>query len=205
MQNGKTIKAEGDTEINKITYPDGKIAFKSAGQIAINNILPTDKCEDIFYSKSKNLITAIDASGKFADSNVKQVCTMYSDVEQFCANGICKVTNATCGNNFDSEYGTCPSQLRPAIVFVRRAVLNTLQIFVPILLILLGSIDMAKAVMSNDDKALKDATAKLIRRVIIAVAFFFISTIVNIVVTRIAASTDIEGSEDWKACWNELN
>ena len=64
---------------------------------------------------------------------------------------------------------------------------------------------MARAVMANDDKGLKDATARLIRRFLIAILFFFITTIVSLVITRIAKTTDVEDSDDWKACWIDIN
>lgn len=209
MLNGGSIKitnSTGNPYDYVITYPDGKVV-KTSILSGINkyNSLPSNKCEDIFYSKNKDVIKAVDADNTYVDNAVKTVCHSYTDAEQFCANGKCKVANAICGNSGDSEYGSCPSQLRPAIVFIKRAVFNTLKIFIPILLILLGTIDMARAVMANDDKGLKDATARLIRRFIIAILFFFITTIVSLIITRIAKTTDVEDSDDWKACWIDIN
>lgn len=53
------------------------------------------------------------------------------------------------------------------------------KIIVPLLLIIMGTIDFTKALTSSDDKAVKDAFGKLVRRVIAGVIVFFIPTIFN--------------------------
>ncbi len=53
------------------------------------------------------------------------------------------------------------------------------KIAVPLLLVVMGSIDFAQALTASDDKAMKDATAKLIKRVIAGIIVFFIPTILN--------------------------
>ena len=206
------VKSKSKLDIGKneageytIKYPDGNenvITLQDIyqGKISLQNHLPSNACEDIFYSKSKNVIIAV-ANTKFADSYVKGQYITYSDLEHYCNNGKCNLTT-----DYDTvtEDGDCPQALRPAIIFIKKAVMNTLQIFVPILLILLGTIDMTKAVMAGEDKGLKDATAKLIRRIIIAIVFFFVSTIVNLAIGRIAKTTNNKDADAWKACWNEI-
>ena len=53
-------------------------------------------------------------------------------------------------------------------------ILYIAKILVPLILIILGTIDFAKATISSDDKAPKDALAALVRRIIIAVIIFLI-------------------------------
>lgn len=97
--------------------------------------------------------------------------------------------------------------LLPIVQLVRRGVFPIIQIGIPILLIILGSVDLGKAVMSSDDKEIKGATSKLIKRVIMAVAIFFVVTIVTIVMDLFAQVDDdneqIGDTEGWKECWNE--
>ena len=64
--------------------------------------------------------------------------------------------------------------LLPVVQFIRRGIFPIIQIGIPIILIIMGSIDLGKAVMSSDDKEIKGATSKLIKRVIMAVAIFFV-------------------------------
>lgn len=53
------------------------------------------------------------------------------------------------------------------------------KIVIPVLIIIMGSIDLGKAVVSSDDKAIKSETSTLIKRIIIGVVIFFIPTIVE--------------------------
>ena len=59
-------------------------------------------------------------------------------------------------------------------------VLTLIQIAVPLLIVLFGSIDFAKAVMSSDEKAIKTAQKTLLNRVIAGVVVFLMATIVNV-------------------------
>lgn len=90
----------------------------------------------------------------------------------------------------------------PIVAFIKNGVYPVIQIGVPILLILMGTIDLGKAVMSNDDKEIKGATGKLIKRAIAAVAVFFVFTIVSVVMGWLGktGSSDVKES-NWRACW----
>ena len=54
-----------------------------------------------------------------------------------------------------------------------REIMNWIRIGIPIIIIILGSVDFSKAVIVSDDKALSQALSKLIKRLIAAVAIFF--------------------------------
>ena len=69
----------------------------------------------------------------------------------------------------------------PVVALIKNGVFPIIQIGIPILLILMGTIDLGKAVVSNDDKEIKGATSKLIKRAIMAVAVFFVVTLVSVV------------------------
>lgn len=56
-----------------------------------------------------------------------------------------------------------------------------IQIAVPILLIVFGMLDMGKAVIGNDEKAMKEQQGKLIKRIIYAVVVFLIVALVKTV------------------------
>ena len=65
-------------------------------------------------------------------------------------------------------------------------IINILQIAIPVIIVLLGTIDLGKAVMAGDDKKIKEAQKMLIMRLIYGVAIFFIVVIVQIVFGLIA-------------------
>ena len=72
------------------------------------------------------------------------------------------------------------------LVQIISLVVTALKIFIPIILVIFGMIDLAKAVMSNDEKEMKGAQTKLIKRVIYAVAVFLVFSIVQILVGVLA-------------------
>ena len=56
------------------------------------------------------------------------------------------------------------------LIKVIKTVFNIIQFVIPIALILFGTIDLGKAVISSDDKEVKAAQSRLIKRCIYAVA-----------------------------------
>ena len=58
-------------------------------------------------------------------------------------------------------------------------IVTIIKIGIPILLVIFGMVDLGKAVMSNDEKEMKGAQTKLIKRVLYAVLIFFIIAIVQ--------------------------
>ena len=100
--------------------------------------------------------------------------------------------------------------LGPIVSLLKNGLLPIIQIGVPIILIVMGSIDLGKAVLSSDDKEIKGAVSKLIKRAIAAVAVFFVSTIVVVVMNMLAGTgakdTSYENNTDadkadWAECW----
>lgn len=86
------------------------------------------------------------------------------------------------------------------IVKMLRHVLNIVQIFIPILLILFGTIDLGKAVISSDEKEIKAAQSRLIKRCIYAAAVFFVVLLVKVVMNIVASSGET-GTKNWSNCW----
>ena len=60
-----------------------------------------------------------------------------------------------------------------------------LKIVVPIILIVMGSIDLAKAVVASKDDEIKKAVGSLVKRAVLGVLIFFIPTILSFVVELI--------------------
>lgn len=90
--------------------------------------------------------------------------------------------------------------LLPVVRVLRKGVMPLVQIFIPILLIVLGTVDLGKAVISSDEKAVKSAQSMLIKRCIYAAAIFFVTTIVSVVMNIVSNGAD--GTSDWKGCWD---
>ncbi len=95
----------------------------------------------------------------------------------------------------------CKSELLPIVNFIK-SIINIIQILIPIGLIIMGSIDLGKAVLSSDDKEIKQATSKLIKRAIAAVAVFFLIFIVKLIMGLVADSNAKTGGNSWLDCWD---
>ena len=93
----------------------------------------------------------------------------------------------------------CPSggELSNLLGIIKK-VLAILQIGIPIVLLLFGTLDLGKAVMAGDEKEIKAATSTLIKRAIAAVAVFLLFMVVSVV-------TGWVGGEEWTKCWKSAS
>ncbi len=91
--------------------------------------------------------------------------------------------------------------LMPIIRLIRDGVIPLIQIGIPIILIVLGMLDLGKAVMASKEDEIKSAQKLLIKRAIYAVAIFFVVFIVQVVFGLIDNSGDL-GQSNWITCWN---
>ena len=78
-------------------------------------------------------------------------------------------------------------------------VVYILKIVIPLILIVLGMVDLGKAVVSSDEKAINKAVGTLVKRFIAAVVVFFVPTIVNAVFGLIGVMSRTEHN-DYQTC-----
>ena len=81
-------------------------------------------------------------------------------------------------------------------------VITVLQIAIPIIIVLLGTLDLGKAVMAGEEKQIKDAQKMLIKRIIYGVVIFFVAVIVKYVFGMVSDSIDSDGSKCWDCIAN---
>ena len=74
-----------------------------------------------------------------------------------------------------------------------------IKIVIPLLLIVMGMVDLGKAVVASDEKGIKTATSSLIRRFIAAIAIFFIPTLVS-AIFNILEVVDTSKNSDYNIC-----
>lgn len=92
----------------------------------------------------------------------------------------------------------------PIVKFIKSGIFPIIQIGIPIILIIMGSLDLGKAVLSNDEKEIKGATSKLIKRAIAAVAVFFVVMFVTVLMNLIATSSaEDANTTSWATCWKD--
>ena len=87
---------------------------------------------------------------------------------------------------------------------IKNGLFPNLLIGIPLVLIVLGTLDLGKAVISSDDKAVKEAQSKLIKRCIYAILVFFIVTLINLLFTMVGniAGDSAPGLTQWSNCWS---
>lgn len=73
-------------------------------------------------------------------------------------------------------------------------------IVIPIVLIVYGTIDLGKAVIASDEKEIKAAQNRLIKRFIYAALVFFVPMLVGVVMNVISSGAE-EGTGGWSDCW----
>ena len=68
--------------------------------------------------------------------------------------------------------------------------LNYIKILGPILVVILSSLDFAKAIITSDDESMKKAEKKLAIRLVLAIALFLIPTLVSVLLDTFGITTD---------------
>ena len=89
---------------------------------------------------------------------------------------------------------TCQDNLDQVFVVVQ-FILKLIQWVAPIILIVIGSIDMVKAIIAGKEDEIKKHQQTLIKRLISAVIIFLIPLAVSIVLGWV-------GGNNWKNCWS---
>lgn len=80
-------------------------------------------------------------------------------------------------------------------------IITVIKIGIPIILILYGMLDLGKAVMANEEKEMKEAQKRLIKRILYAVLVFFVVAIVQWVFALVDADAT-KGTEAKTSCIN---
>lgn len=95
-------------------------------------------------------------------------------------------------NNYPDALVSCGSikNIPTMIPKVVSIVYNIIQIVVPIILVIFGSLDLVKAVMGQKDDEIKKGQQTLIKRLIAAALIFFIFVTVKFVISLVADNED---------------
>ncbi|MEG1596898.1 MAG: hypothetical protein RSB99_02700 [Bacilli bacterium] len=138
-----------------------------------------------YYDDEYKELTNISSSASTAIANINNA-TNASDRTQYVTNDNLNGLNSLVDNDFvlpeDDNYDTCESLMGSDLVkFLNEKIFGSIKIIAPILLILFGTLDFGKAVLSGDKDALSKASKDFIKRAIAVVAIFFIPTIINII------------------------
>lgn len=95
----------------------------------------------------------------------------------------------------DTDVDCQPTSTLVNVIAIVRLVMNIICIAVPIIMILMGTIDLFKAVTAGKDDDIKKKQKALITRIIAGVLVFLVPTIVSVLM-------DLIGVSKWRTCWN---
>lgn len=70
------------------------------------------------------------------------------------------------------------------------------KIVIPLLIIVFGMVDLGKAVISSDDKAVSKATKSLLMRIIAGIVIFFIPLLVSVLFKMIGSFGEVKDQYD---------
>lgn len=84
-----------------------------------------------------------------------------------------------------------------------------LEFVVPIIIIVVVTIDIIKAMISKDEKDVKEATSKAVKRIIYAIIIFLVPVIIKYAFKTIANFTKndksgLDNPTSWVACFDEF-
>ena len=104
--------------------------------------------------------------------------------------------------NVGTVGGPCDG-LEPVIKIIRDGILKYVCILIPIGLLLFGVFDLGKAVIASDEKEVKAAQSRLIKRVIYAVLVFLVPQLVSLIMNVVAIGVGDEDTTSWSRCWTK--
>ena len=97
----------------------------------------------------------------------------------------------------------CRTELLPIVKLIR-TIVTFVTILVPIILIVIGTFDLLKAVTASKEDEIKAAQKLLVKRVIYAILIFLIVPILNLIFSVLSPnlnSGDSTYTSEWYDCW----
>lgn len=85
---------------------------------------------------------------------------------------------------------------------IKDGIFPIVQVVIPIILIVLCTFDLGRAVIGSDDKENKKILKRIVRRLVFAILIFFIVTVINLIFTMVGNITENEALIRWSQCWN---
>lgn len=93
--------------------------------------------------------------------------------------------------------------LDPLVSLVKNGLFPIIYIVIPIALLVFAVIDFGKAVIASDEKEVKAAQSRLIKRAVYAALIFFVVFLVKAVMD-VVAKGGTGNTGDWWSCWESV-
>jgi hypothetical protein len=93
--------------------------------------------------------------------------------------------------------------LDPLVSLVKNGLFPIVYIVIPIALLVYAVIDFGKAVIASDEKEVKAAQSRLIKRAVYAALIFFVVFLVKAIMD-VVAKGGTGNTGDWWSCWESV-
>lgn len=168
LQSNKQIyRCVTNTEKNKYTY-----------------LLTTTENRCLEKDLSKNDGQELESkyyTGAFGEPKEKSPTEDYEDwLEDYDEDQKCSGDDSLLGNPADED----------SVAWLLQQILNYLKVLGPMIVVIMSSIDFAMAIIQSDDDHMAKAQKKLIYRLILAAALFFIPTLVTVILRIFGITSD---------------
>ena len=203
------LSIPGDGKWHNISYSDLKKEDNNfRGTInecsALSSNIEVKKNDDSCSVKSKS-VTNSDVSAQIS------VKTFYNGSEtKFTFNTTVTKSSSSSSsdssstvNNSDDYFQICDENKNPQMVAAFKLIgifLAIIKIIVPIILIIMGSLDMSKAVISKDNDAIQKSLAVFIKRSVAGILVFFAPSIILAIFHMVDGMDNFDSS--YKTCVN---
>ena len=119
----------------------------------------------------------------------------YGDPDDGSSDGSVTLDDLKEGLNSYNQSTTCNGILgepdnEESVAWLLQQILNYIKILGPILVVILSSMDFAKAIIASDDESMKKAEKKLMIRLVLAVALFLVPTLVSVMLNVLGYTAD---------------
>lgn len=135
---------------------------------------------------------ALTKKGKYACENDEYFACIWNDNEfgEYC--NVDKLLYVRCADSFDIPYQA------PSIISF---LITLLKVAIPIILIFVAIISLLKAVGAANEDEIKKAQKSLIRKIVAAVLAFFVISIVQFVIMKVADTADADDISSCLSCF----
>lgn len=180
---------------NQVCVTDHAIAYLVKQPDKENPIVKTPtSCTQFSKSPTKSSSECANSTeaGCYSCENNPYFACIWNETKN--GNGYCNVDNLQyirCGDAFDVP-NEVPTLLSMAV--------NLLKIAVPIILIVVSVITLLKALAASKEDEIKKAQSSLVKKLIISVLIFFVISIVQFVILKVADDGEVGNLSDCLSC-----
>lgn len=149
-----------------------------------------DLAQQIDEEEEETPSSCLEFSDKGTCENNKYFACVWNDTNGYC--NVDKLQYVTCGNAFD-----IPKEAPALTSFF----VNLLKIATPIVLIVTSMITLLKALAASKEDEIKKAKSSLLKKIIASVMVFFVISIVQFVILKVADSSEAENISSCMSCF----